>query len=121
MSRFWLTRFYDGFIVNVTVVMIPGDLFLTYNCVLSIDRPLIHQKRFIMLLKTKCLVPLASTGCHNHSSINGTSQCFCLQTLVTFFFGYFDAEYIFFQIIKIIIFQGERTDISAKKQALQQA
>ena len=32
------------------------------------------------------------------------------------FFGYFDPD--FFYIIKIIIFRGELTDISAKKEAL---
>ena len=40
-----------------------------------------------------------------------------LSKLNKIYFGYFDPEF-FFLIIKIIIFRGELTDISAKKEAL---
>ena len=40
------------------------------------------------------------------------------SNLNTIFFGYFDPENIFLQIINIIDFRGDLTDISAKKEAL---
>ena len=44
-------------------------------------------------------------------------QCFCFQNQITYFFGYFDPEQVFFQMMKISNFWGDMTTISAEKES----